>query len=148
MYWEKIMDVPGSMFESNSLELSAAKAPPLRSSGQQAETAAPRPAPKGPFKVLTIPKSWSDSLHSAQAKAARSKNEAAGRSLPAAEETMGKWKQHIHTARITWSRLTEDELLKCGGQVGQLIALIQKRYAIVRAEAHRQVTAFFEKRIR
>jgi len=71
--------------------------------------------------------------------------EAADKSRPAFEETVGRWRQHILTARSTWSRLTEDELLKCEGQVGKLMALIQKRYAIVRVEAHRQVKVFLEK---
>lgn len=104
-----------------------------------------RCVPKGPFKVLTIPKSWSDSLHAAQAKTASNIKEAADKSRLAVDETLGRWKQHIPTARTTWSRLTEDELLKCGGQVAKLAALIQERYAIVRAEAHRQIKVFVDK---
>jgi uncharacterized protein YjbJ (UPF0337 family) len=148
MNWGMTMKMLFAKDNSNGLALSTVKATAPRASEPQDVAVVPRLAPKGPFKVLTIPKSWSDSLHTAQAKAARSMNDAAGRSLPAVEETLSKWKQHILTAKSTWSRLTDDELLKCDGQVGKLVALIQKRYAIVRGEAHRQVAAFFEKRTR
>lgn len=142
------MKMPFAKDKSNRFASSAVKASPSRDSEPQAVAVVPRHIPKGPFKVLTIPKSWSDSLHTAQAKAAFHIKDAAGRSLPAVDETLGKWKQHILTAKATWSRLTEDELLKCGGRVGELVALIQARYAIVREDAHRQVKAFLEKRQR
>ena len=96
--------------------------------------------------MLTIPKSWSDSLHRTQAKTAARLKDAADRGLPAVDEVLGKWKQHILTAKSTWSRLTEEELRKCGGQAGKLVDLLQERYAIVRAEARRQVKAFIDKR--
>ncbi len=138
------MKMPFANNESGRFAPSAAKSTPARDSESKAEAVAPRRIPKGPFKVLTIPQSWSDSLHTAQAKTALRIREAAGRSRPVIDETLGKWKQHILTAKSTWSRLTEDELLKCAGQAGKLVALVQERYAIVRAEAHRQVKVFFE----
>ncbi|MDO9631095.1 MAG: hypothetical protein Q7I92_04245 [Humidesulfovibrio sp.] len=131
--------------EDNRLALSAAKSSLTLDSKPQAEAVVSRRIPKGPFKVLTIPKSWSDSLHATQAKAALRIKGVADRRRPALDETLGKWKQHILSAKITWSRLTEDELLKCGGQVGKLVALVQERYAIVRAEAYRQVKVFIAK---
>lgn len=145
MYWGISMKIPFAKNKGNRLTASAAKSGPALESKPKAEAVVSRRIPKGPFKVLTIPKSWSDSLHAAQAKTALRIKEAADKSRPAFEETVGRWRQHILTARSTWSRLTEDELLKCEGQVGKLMALIQKRYAIVRVEAHRQVKVFLEK---
>jgi uncharacterized protein YjbJ (UPF0337 family) len=145
MYWGITMKLPFAKNKGNRLTTSAAKATLTGNSKPIAEAVAPRLPPKGPFKVLTIPKSWSDSLHSAQAKTALRIKEAADKSLPIIDEALGKWKQHILAAKSTWSRLTEDELLKCGGQVGKLVDLIQERYTIVREEAHRQAKAFFEK---
>lgn len=140
------MKLPFTKNKGNHLRISGAKATLNGNSKPIADTVAPRLPPKGLFKMLTIPKSWSDSLHAAQAKTALRIKEAADKSRPALDETLGKWKQHILAAKSTWSRLTEDELLKCGGQVGKLVDLIQERYAVVRAEAHRQAKAFFEKR--
>jgi uncharacterized protein YjbJ (UPF0337 family) len=67
------------------------------------------------------------------------------RSLPSGTELKGRWKQRIGAARIAWSRLTEDELVKIEGHEQKLSGLIQRRYAITRNEAVEQVRAFFSK---
>ena len=67
------------------------------------------------------------------------------RALPSATELRGIWKQRIGAARIAWGRLTEDELLQIEGHEQKLSGLIQQRYAITRAEAVKQVKAFFSR---
>jgi uncharacterized protein YjbJ (UPF0337 family) len=67
------------------------------------------------------------------------------RSLPSSTELKGRWKQHIGAARITWGKLTEDELLQIEGHQQKLSGLIQQRYAITRIEALTQVKAFFSR---
>jgi uncharacterized protein YjbJ (UPF0337 family) len=65
--------------------------------------------------------------------------------VPSVDEIKGKWKQQVGAAKITWGKLTEDELLKFEGHQDRLAGAIQERYAISRDEADRQVKAFFSK---
>jgi uncharacterized protein YjbJ (UPF0337 family) len=65
--------------------------------------------------------------------------------LPSSTELKGRWKQRIGAAKITWGKLTEDELLQLEGHQQKLSGLIQQRYAITREEAVKQVRAFFSK---
>jgi uncharacterized protein YjbJ (UPF0337 family) len=67
------------------------------------------------------------------------------RPLPSAADLKGRWKQRIGAARIAWGKLTEDELLQIEGHEQKLSGLIQQRYAITRAEAVKQVKAFFSR---
>jgi uncharacterized protein YjbJ (UPF0337 family) len=67
------------------------------------------------------------------------------RALPSATELKGRWKQHIGAAKIAWGKITEDELLQIEGHQQKLSGLIQRRYAITREEAVKQVRAFFSK---
>lgn len=66
-------------------------------------------------------------------------------SFPSAEELKGKWKQQVGAAKITWGKLTEDELLKTEGHEQKLAGVIQERYAITRDEAEKQVKSFIAK---
>lgn len=65
--------------------------------------------------------------------------------LPGADEIRARWKQQVGAAKISWGKLTEDELLQIQGHQQKLTGLIQERYAITRAEARQQVRSFFEK---
>jgi uncharacterized protein YjbJ (UPF0337 family) len=60
-----------------------------------------------------------------------------------ADELKGTWKKQMGAAKITWGKLTSDELLKIEGQQQKLAGLVQERYAITRDEADRQVKNFF-----
>ncbi|MDN3575507.1 CsbD family protein [Chitinimonas viridis] len=72
-----------------------------------------------------------------------------GQPLQAAEtgsdKFKGKWQQFVGQAHTAWGKLTEDELLKSGGQEQKLSALVQERYAIPRGEADKQVKTFIDK---
>ncbi|THD03701.1 general stress protein CsbD [Panacagrimonas perspica] len=58
-------------------------------------------------------------------------------------ETKGAWKQRVGSAKITWGKLTDDELLQTEGHMQKLSGLVQQRYAITRDEATTQIKAFF-----
>lgn len=64
-------------------------------------------------------------------------------SLFSADEMKGKWKQQVGKAKMTWGKLTEDELLEAEGREEKLTGMIQERYAITRDEAKKQVKEFF-----
>lgn len=64
-------------------------------------------------------------------------------STPSADDLKGKWKQRVGAARLTWDRLTEDELHKTEGHIERLVALVQQRYALAREEAEMQINRFF-----
>ncbi|MFT5781780.1 MAG: hypothetical protein ACI9EB_001150 [Pseudomonas sp.] len=66
-------------------------------------------------------------------------------SLPSVEELKGKWKQQVGSAKVTWGKLTEDELLQSEGHAEKLTGLVEERYAISHAEAEKQVKSFFDK---
>jgi uncharacterized protein YjbJ (UPF0337 family) len=67
------------------------------------------------------------------------------RNSPNADKIKGLWKQQMGAAKITWGKLTDDELLKLEGHGQKLAGLVQERYAITREEADKQVKSFFEK---
>jgi uncharacterized protein YjbJ (UPF0337 family) len=56
----------------------------------------------------------------------------------------GKWRQQLGAAKLTWGKLTDDELMKLGGHADKLTGLIQERYALTRDAAARQVKNFFD----
>lgn len=60
-------------------------------------------------------------------------------------EFKGKWQQQVGAAKITWGKLTDDELLKTEGHIQKLAGLIQERYAIDREMAEEQIKEFFAK---
>lgn len=55
-----------------------------------------------------------------------------------------KWKKHIGSARIVWSRFSEEELLNTGGQADTLTGMVQERYALSVEEAGRRVRNFLQ----
>lgn len=65
--------------------------------------------------------------------------------MPSVEELKGKWKQQVGAAKISWGKLTDDELLEVEGRSDKLTGLVQERYAIAREDAEKQVKEFFEK---
>ncbi len=54
-----------------------------------------------------------------------------------------KWKQHVGAAKLVWSKLSEEELLKTQGNEHKLASLVQERHAIARSDAYQQVNNFF-----
>jgi uncharacterized protein YjbJ (UPF0337 family) len=60
------------------------------------------------------------------------------------DQIQGLWKRQVGAAKVAWAKLTEDELLKLDGREQKLVALIQERYALTRAEASRQARHFFD----
>jgi uncharacterized protein YjbJ (UPF0337 family) len=59
-----------------------------------------------------------------------------------AEALADKWKRHIGSAKIVWAKLTDEELLKSGGQAENLTSLVQERYAISQDAAGKKVRNF------
>ncbi|ARU27044.1 hypothetical protein CBR65_06095 [Cellvibrio sp. PSBB006] len=66
------------------------------------------------------------------------------KSALAREESDRQWMQNINAARRKWSKLTEEELVKSGGQAYTLKALVRDRYTISHADAYKQVNDFFQ----
>ena len=66
------------------------------------------------------------------------------KSVPSLDALKGKWRQQMGAAKLTWGKLTDDELMKLEGQAEKLTGLIQERYAITRDAAARQVKNFFD----
>ncbi|MEO4045913.1 CsbD family protein [Pseudomonas sp. CAU 1711] len=66
-------------------------------------------------------------------------------SLPSTGTLKGLWRQQVGAAKITWGKLTEDELLQSEGQAQKLAGLLQQRYAMTRDEAEKQVKSFLER---
>lgn len=62
-----------------------------------------------------------------------------------ATKMSGKWKQQVGAAKVTWGKLTEDELLKTEGRAQQIAGLVQERYAVSREIAEEQVKKFLDK---
>jgi uncharacterized protein YjbJ (UPF0337 family) len=66
-------------------------------------------------------------------------------SMPSSDAMSGKWKQVIGHAKLTWGKLTNDELLKLEGHSEKLTGLVQERYALTRDAAAKQVKTFYDK---
>ena len=65
-------------------------------------------------------------------------------SLPSSDELKARWKQHVGSAKVTWGKLTDDELLQSEGHADKLSGLVAERYAVNRDEAKRQVDHFLK----
>lgn len=61
------------------------------------------------------------------------------------DKMKGKWKQAVGSAKVSWGKLTEDELMQTEGNAQKLAGLVQERYAIGREEAEKQVKEFMKK---
>lgn len=64
--------------------------------------------------------------------------------VPATDAILARWKKHIGSARIVWSRLSDAELLETEGQAEKLAGLVEQRYAISREVAGRRVRNFLQ----
>ena len=56
----------------------------------------------------------------------------------------GKWDQFIGSAKTTWGKLTDDELLKSEGNMQKLSGLVEQRYALSKDIAETQVKKFLD----
>lgn len=56
----------------------------------------------------------------------------------------GKWDQYIGSAKVTWGKLTDDELMKSEGNLQKLSGLVEQRYALSRDIAETQVKKFLD----
>lgn len=63
---------------------------------------------------------------------------------PATDAQIAKWKKHIGSAKIVWSRFSDEELLKSAGQVETLTGMVRERYALSPEEAGRRVRNFLQ----
>lgn len=62
-----------------------------------------------------------------------------------ADQAGEKWKKHLSNAKISWEKLTEQELIKSEGSAKKLAGLVQQRYALSHMDAEKQVNAFLKK---
>jgi uncharacterized protein YjbJ (UPF0337 family) len=60
------------------------------------------------------------------------------------QEIAGKWKQLRGKALAKWGKLTSDDLDQIEGTREQLVGKVQERYGKARAEAEKEVGAFFD----
>jgi uncharacterized protein YjbJ (UPF0337 family) len=60
------------------------------------------------------------------------------------DNVKGLWRQQIGVAKLTWDRLTDDELLELNGDEVKLVGLVQHHYHCTRENAEKQVSIFFE----
>lgn len=56
-----------------------------------------------------------------------------------------KWQSRLLNAKISWDKLTDQELIKSRGSAKKLAALVQQRYALSNRDAEKQVNAFLNK---
>jgi uncharacterized protein YjbJ (UPF0337 family) len=66
-------------------------------------------------------------------------------SLPSSDAMKGQWKQRLGAAKLTWGKLTDDDLLQLEGRGEKLAGLAQERYARTLETAARQVKIFYDK---
>lgn len=57
----------------------------------------------------------------------------------------GKWHQLAGKAKVQWSKLTDDELLRVEGNAEQLAGLVQERYGRTREQARKEVEDFLDR---
>lgn len=62
-----------------------------------------------------------------------------------ADQPSEKWQRHLTNAKISWEKLTEQELIKSEGSAKKLAGLVQQRYAVSHRDAEQQVNAFLKK---
>ena len=61
------------------------------------------------------------------------------------DESKGQWKQTVGSAKVTWGKLTNDELLETEGHADKLAGKVQEAYGISRELAKEQVDDFLAK---
>jgi hypothetical protein len=67
--------------------------------------------------------------------------------VPAAvvDRFQGKWEHYVEIARLFWSKLTEEQLVRSQGRKDMLSALIQRRYVMAPPAADAQVEKLMQK---
>jgi uncharacterized protein YjbJ (UPF0337 family) len=55
------------------------------------------------------------------------------------DQIEGKWKPDTGSGRERWGKLTENDWKSIAGKKDQLVARIQERYGVAKAEADKQV---------
>lgn len=65
-------------------------------------------------------------------------------SKPMSDVFTGKWDQYVGQAKVTWGKLTDDEILKSEGSCQRLAGLVEQRYAVSRDIADSQVKKFID----
>lgn len=61
-----------------------------------------------------------------------------------ADQLKGKWHQWKGDAKVTWSKLTDDELTKVNGEAEKLLGALQQRYGYARDRAEKEVDRFIQ----
>jgi uncharacterized protein YjbJ (UPF0337 family) len=61
------------------------------------------------------------------------------------DEIKANWKDMKGRARVTWGKLTDDDLDLIRGNREQLEAAVQRRYGLAKDEARRQVSEWTQK---
>jgi len=62
-----------------------------------------------------------------------------------ADQLKGKWHEWKGEAKVQWSRLTDDELDRIGGEAEKLVGAIQQRYGYAKDRAQREVDNFLHR---
>lgn len=62
-----------------------------------------------------------------------------------ASQANADWEKQLSNAKISWAKLTEQELIKSEGSAKKLAGLVQQRYALSHIDAEKQVNAFLKK---
>jgi uncharacterized protein YjbJ (UPF0337 family) len=58
------------------------------------------------------------------------------------DQLKGKWHQWKGEAKVTWSKLTDDELNRVNGEAEKLMGVLQERYGYARERAEKEVDRF------
>jgi uncharacterized protein YjbJ (UPF0337 family) len=61
------------------------------------------------------------------------------------DQIKADWKDMKGRVRVTWGKLTDDDVEQIRGNRDQLEAAVQKRYGVAKEEAHRQVAEWTQK---
>ena len=61
------------------------------------------------------------------------------------DQIKADWKDMKGRARVTWGKLTDDDLEQIRGNKDQLEAAVQKRYGVAKDDAQRQVAEWTQK---
>ena len=61
------------------------------------------------------------------------------------DQIKAEWKEFRGKARVAWGKLTDDDLEQIRGNRDQLVAALQRRYGLAKAEAQRQVSEWTQK---
>ena len=60
------------------------------------------------------------------------------------DKLKGLWRQQLGVAKLTWGRLSNDELVQINGDEVKLVQLVRQHYGCTLENARKQVSIFFE----